>query len=199
MYLHPLIHTELSRQRQHELSRLPRRSDRGSRSLDGKRAAATICALLAAAVAALAFTSGALAATAKRPSHPGAAPKGPSWQLVQDGSGKITIRIGGRTVLVYEPAPVKPLISSSTDTSGDCENYQVNCTDEQNCQYWGVCASVSNTGSDMQAANLDSSAGESTTDASAGTDNTSLQLTPEIVNDSSAGQADTDRYTDEDR
>jgi hypothetical protein len=45
MYLHPLIHSELSRQRQHQLSRLPLRREPGSRSGSGKQTAATLGAL----------------------------------------------------------------------------------------------------------------------------------------------------------
>src|SRR5262245_38118828 len=66
MYLHPLIRTDLIRQRERELSRLGLGGGHGSRSLPGKRTAATLGVLLVALVAALALTSGALAATAKK-------------------------------------------------------------------------------------------------------------------------------------
>jgi hypothetical protein len=159
MYLHPLIHTELIRQRQRGLSRLPLRGDRISRSRRGKQTAAVVGALLVATIATLALTSGALAATAKKPSRSGTAP---SWRVVQDGTGKITIRIGGRIVYVYYPAPAQPLISSNTAANDDCVNYQVNCTDEQNCQLWGVnCDRIANTGTDTPAVEQDRSAGDS--------------------------------------
>jgi hypothetical protein len=191
MYLHPLIHSELTRQRQAELSRLPYRGDRESRSLPGKRAAATLGVLLVALIAALALTSGALAATAKK--QPGTAAKQPSFRIVQDASGKITVFLGKRIVYVYYPAPPHPLISNIPDTSSDCENYQLNCTDEQNCQHWGVsCVRISNTSTDTPATNQGSTATDSSTDTSSQADKTSLQPMPEVVSDISATQAATD-------
>ena len=93
---------------------------------------------------------------------------------MQDGTGKVTIRIGGRIVYVYYPAPAQPLISSNTDVTDDCVNYQVNCTDEQNCRCWGAgCNRI--TGTDTQAVEKDSS-----------------------VSDSSAGAPANDTATDED-
>jgi hypothetical protein len=194
MYLHPLIHSELSRQRQHELSRLPVRRDPGSSSRPGKQTAAALGALLVATIAALALTSGALAATAKKPSHPNGTV--PSWRVIQDGTGKITIRIGGRIVYVYYPAPAQPQVSSNTDASDDCVNYQVNCTDEQACQHWGVnCDRISNTSTDTPTDNQDSTASDSTNDASGQADNTSLQPLTEAVSDSPASQTATDADT----
>jgi hypothetical protein len=207
MYLHPLIHTELIRQRQRELSRLPLRGDRGSRSLSGKQAAATIGVLLVATIAALALTSGALAAASKKPARPGTGTEGTGWKVVQDAGGKITIWIGGRIVYVYYPAPAGPQISSNTGANDDCVNYQVNCTDEQNCQYWGVCSRITNQSADAPAANQETSAGDSANDGSGQADNANLEPLTETdaVSDGSAGQAASDTsvnlvdpYTDED-
>jgi hypothetical protein len=189
MYLHPLIHSELTRQRQAELSRLPYRGDRESRSLPGKRAAATLGVLLVALIAALALTSGALAATAKK--QPGTAAKQPSFRIVQDASGKITVFLGKRIVYVYYPAPAKPVISSA-DTSSDCANYQLNCTSEQNCQYWGVCDQPSTSGNDSQTAKHDSSASEGSADGSGQANSVELAPLVEVASDSSAGQAATE-------
>ena len=192
MYLHPLIHIELCRQRQAELARLPLRRDRESRSLPGKKTAAALGALLAAAIATLALTSGALAATAKKPSRPGTGSQGAGWKVVQDGTGKITIRIGGRVVYVYYPAPAHPLISTSTDTSSDCETYQSNCTNEQNCHFWGACDPIPTTGNDSQTANQDPSASDSSSDGSGQSDSASLQPLTEVVSDSTATQSSSD-------
>src|SRR5262245_45856125 len=192
MYLHPLIHTDLSRQRQQELSRLALRDGHASRSLPGKRAAATLGVLLVATIAALALTSGALAATAKKPSHPGTAAKQqPGFRLVQDAGGKITIFLGKRLVYVYYPAAVQTPINP-IDSSTDCENYQVNCTDEQNCQYWGVCDPITNTGSDSQTGSQESPAGNGSADASGQAESTELAPLVEADSNSSAGQAATD-------
>ena len=192
MYLHPLIHTDLIRGRQRELSQLRLSGSRGSRSLPGKRAAAALGVLLVATVAALALTSGALAATAKKPSHPATGAKGTGWKVVQDASGKITIRLGKRVIYVYWPAPAKPL-TGNIDTSSDCENFQLNCTSEQNCQYWGVCDATPTTSSnDGQEAKQDSSASEGSADGSGQADSVELAPLFEVANDSSAGEAATE-------
>ena len=195
MYLHLLIHSQLNRQRQAELARLRLRRDPESRSLPGKKTAAAVGALLAATIAALALTSGALAATAKKQPHGGTAAKGASWKVVQDASGKITIRVGGRTVYVYYPAPAQPQISSNTGANDDCVNYQVNCTEEQNCQLWGVnCDRISTTtnatpsaGEDTSAtdpapAPADTTAANPTADAAAAGDNDLLYQYAILVN-----------------
>jgi hypothetical protein len=192
MYLHPLIHGDLIGQHERELSRLPLRGGRGLRSLPGKKAAAALGALLAATTAALALTSGALAATAKKPAHPATTAKDASWRIVQDATGKITIRIGGRIVYTYYPAPAHPLISTSTDTSSDCANYQTNCTNEQTCQYWGVCNQITTTGNDAQTATQDSSSGDSASNGPGQSDSTSLEPMPEVVSDNTATQSVSD-------
>jgi hypothetical protein len=77
MYLHPLIHSELTRQHERQLSRILLRGGRGLRSLPGKQAAAALGALLIATVAALALTSGALASSATRSPPPATTPRQP--------------------------------------------------------------------------------------------------------------------------
>ena len=206
MYLHPLIQTDLIRQRERELSRLPRWSDRGSRSLPGKRAAATLGVLLVALVAALALTSGALAATAKKQPATTAKQQQQGFRIVQGPGGKITIYLGKRIVYVYYPVPAQPQISSNTNANDDCVNYQANCTDEENCHFWGVCDPITaSTSNDTQAAEPDSSAGDSSNDAAGQADNGSLQQLTEVVTDSSTSQTGSDTatqlansYTDED-
>ena len=185
MYLHPLIQADLIRQRERELSRLPRWSDRGSRSLSGKRAAATLGVLLVALVAALALTSGALAATAKKQPATAAKQQQQGFRIVQGPGGKITIYLGKRIVYVYYPAPAAPVLTADPDTGSDCENYQSNCTPEQNCQYWGVCDPITPTGNDSQTAGQESSA----SDASSQAESADPAPLVEAESDSSTGQA----------
>jgi hypothetical protein len=188
MYLHPLIQTDLIRQRQRELSRLALRGGQGSRSLPGKRAAATLGLLLVALVAALALTSGALAATAKKqPANTAKQQQG--YRIVQGPGGKITIYLGKRPVYVYYPAPAGPVLTPDPDTSSDCENYQSNCTPEQNCQYWGVCDPITNTSSNSQTAAQESSASDSSADGSGQAESADPAPLVEVQSDSSAGQA----------
>src|SRR5262249_61780337 len=101
----------------------------------------------------------------------------------QQSDGKITIGIGPRTIYIYYPAPAQPQVSSSIDTSGDCIDYQLNCTDEQSCHYFGFnCGLIEATASDAPVAAQD----QSTNDAApAQQDNSSAAAEP----DGSAGAA----------
>src|SRR5207247_164845 len=109
MYLRPLIHTELIRQRQQELTLRTSRArlsvEQASRSRLGKQAG-KIGVLIIAAITILALTAtSSYAATGKkRPNH-GTPPKGATWSVFQDGTGKIIIRIGPKIIYIYYPAP----------------------------------------------------------------------------------------------
>ena len=189
MYLHPLIQADLIRQRERELSRLPRWSDRGSRSLPGKPAAATLGVLLVALVAALVLTSGALAATAKKQPATTAKQQQQGFRIVQGSGGKITIYLGKRIVYVYYPAPAAPVLTPDPDAGSDCETYQSNCTPEQNCQYWGVCDPITPTGNDSQSAGQESSASDGSADASGQAESADPAPLVEAESGSSTGQA----------
>jgi hypothetical protein len=189
MYLHPLIQTDLIRQRRRELSRLALHRGQASRSLPGKRAAATLGVLFVALVAALALTSGALAATAKKQPATTAKQQQQGFRIVQGPGGKITIYLGKRIVYVYYPAPAGPVPTPDPDASSDCENYQSNCTPEQNCQYWGVCDPITNTSSNSQTAAQESSASDSSADGSGQAESADPAPLVEVQSDSSAGQA----------
>jgi hypothetical protein len=124
---------------------------------------AKLALLLIAALTTLALSApGAYAGTTKKPAKPGKAPKGATWSVFQDATGKITVRIGPRIIYIYSPAPAGQQISSSTDTSDDCAYYQANCTPEQDCQLWGVnCDLITNT--NTQQSSEQSPAGDSVT------------------------------------
>jgi hypothetical protein len=126
---------------------------------------AKLALLLIAALTTLALSApGAYAGTTKKPAKPGKAPKGATWSVFQDATGKITVRIGPRIIYIYSPAPAGQQISSSTDTSDDCAYYQANCTPEQDCQLWGVnCDLITNTNNHPQQSSEQSPAGDSVT------------------------------------
>jgi hypothetical protein len=214
MYLHPHIHTELIRQQQHDLARrtlhAPLSSDLSSRSRRGKATAVKIGALLTAALATLALTTGAHAASAKTEPHHGKLHKGTitataqtrapwvfgggahkgtitataqtraSWVFgggavmdsftAHNGTSKGSIRVvPPRITYIHVPGPAQPPVSSTDTSNDDCVNYQLNCTNEQNCQYWGVCdQTTTTTSNDAQTANQDNSASDASTNSEAG-------------------------------
>src|SRR5262249_37716128 len=111
--------------------------------------------LIIASIAALTLGSGAHAATGNNLPHHNNI-KGGTWWVDQQSDGKITIGIGPQTIYTYHPAPAQPQVSSSIDTSDDCVDYQLNCTDEQNCHYFGFnCSLTQATASNAQAAAQD--------------------------------------------
>jgi hypothetical protein len=186
MYLHPLIHTELIRQRELELSsRRPQ--------LPSSQTAFKLTTLLIGLLAVLVLSTAASAATAKKPAHKGKPAKTTIRATHRKGHGG-TVRVVSPRIL-YFPAPTQPQISSNTDANDDCVSYQVNCTNEQNCQYWGVNCDlylITSTGNDAQGARQDGSASDSANEGAALIASHSLEPLPEIASDNWTSQAATD-------
>jgi hypothetical protein len=178
MHLHPLIHTELVRQHELELSRLtlraPLSGDRARRSLPSKTTAAGIASLIIAIFATLALTTGAYAATGKKAPHGKSAKSALRASLTKPGHGPVRI-VSPQIVHLYWPGPAQPISSSIDNSYDDCAYYQANCTDQQNCELWGDnCERVTNPTSDSEPAEdnsiSDGSTATTTQTASATTD-----------------------------
>ena len=212
MHLHPHIHSELIRQQQHELARralhAPLTHELAPRSRLGNGAAVKIATLVVAALATLALTiPSAYAASGKKRPHgkPGAIAAS-----VNQGKGNGKGNGGGRVVApviyyVYWTVPaVQPASASNPDD--DCVNYQLNCTREQNCQFWGFDCEPATIAIDTQAASQDSSTSDSSTnseaaladsaatDATASSDSAATQST----SDAAASVSDSSQNDDQD-
>jgi len=214
MNLHPLIHAELIRQQQHELARrtlhAPLSTDVTSRSRPGREVAARIATLIVAALATLALTvPGAYAASGKK--HPHGKPgSGAVAAGVNHGKGNGKGKgIGDVRVVapiiyyVYWTVPAIQPATSSPNPDDDCVNYQLNCTREQNCQFWGFDCEPTSVATDTQATSQDSSASDASSPAEADSRAADATATSDAVasqptTDSAANLGDPSQNDDQD-